>query len=148
MPADGSPQSSQRPTRVLVADDATPFAAGLALTLARDERIEVVGSARDGEEVIELAELLRPDLVLMEIGMPAVDGIEATRRIRARNPDVHVLMLTGVGGGHAGMTKAREAGASAFITKNQTAAELTDAIGEISALVRAFGVDSGGAASR
>jgi DNA-binding NarL/FixJ family response regulator len=142
----GPPQPSQQSTRVLVADDETPFAEELTRMLACDERIEVVGSARDGHEAIELAEMLRPDLVLMEIGMPGVDGVEATRRIRATNPDVRVLMLTGVGGSEATTTRAHEAGASAFITKNQTAAELTEAIGEISALVRAFGVETEGAA--
>jgi DNA-binding NarL/FixJ family response regulator len=144
---DASPQTPPRPTRVLVADDETLFAEALALMLARDERIEVVGSARDGQEAIALADKLRPDLVLMDIAMPVIDGIEATRRIRAENPDVQILILTGVIEDKEKMTKAREAGASAFITKNQTAAELTDAIGEISALVRAFAVGDGAGVS-
>ena len=135
---EGSGASVPR-TRVLLADDEVLFAEALAVMLARDERIDVVGWARDGKEAVELAESLQPDVVLMDIAMPVMDGIEATRRIRAANPDIRVLILTGLEG--AQMTAAHEAGASGFITKNQTAAELTEAISEMSALARAFAAD-------
>jgi two-component system, NarL family, response regulator DesR len=132
-------------TRVLLADDEALFAEALVVMLARDERIDVVGRACDGKEAVELAESLQPDVVLMDLAMPVMDGIEATRRIRAANPDVRVLILTGVEG--AQMTAAREAGASGFITKNQTAAELTEAISEMSALARAFAADQDSAST-
>jgi DNA-binding NarL/FixJ family response regulator len=132
-------------TRVLLADDEALFVEALVVMLARDERIDVVGRACDGKEAVELAESLQPDVVLMDIAMPVMDGIEATRRIRAANPDVRVLILTGVE--DAQMTAAREAGASGFITKNQTAAELTEAISEMSALARAFAADQDSAST-
>jgi DNA-binding NarL/FixJ family response regulator len=127
-----------RPTRVLLADDEALFVEALGLMLARDERIEVVGWARDGEEAVRLAETLEPDVVLMDIAIPVMDGVEASKRIRAANSNVHVLLLTG-GDGDANMAKAQETGATGFITKNQAAAELTEAITEIAALASAFG---------
>jgi DNA-binding NarL/FixJ family response regulator len=128
--------------RVLLADDELLFAEALTAMLARDERIDVIGHARDGKEAVELAESLKPDVVLMDIAMPVMDGIEATRRIRAANPDVGVLILTG--GEAELMMAAREAGASGFITKNETAAQLTEAISEMSALARAFAAEQDG----
>jgi DNA-binding NarL/FixJ family response regulator len=86
--------------------------------LAADARIEVVGVAADGDEALDLAEQLRPDLVLMDIEMPRVNGVDATRAIRDRCPDSQVVMLTGrrerddeVGSG--------EAGAVGFLHKDQ-----------------------------
>jgi DNA-binding NarL/FixJ family response regulator len=128
-----------RRTRVLLADDEALFAEALTVMLGRDDRIDVVGHARDGKEAVELAESLQPDVVLMDIAMPVMDGVEATRRIRAANPAVRVLILTGVES--ALITAAREAGASGFLTKHQTAAQLTEAINEMTALARAFDAD-------
>src|SRR5258708_27382571 len=80
--------------RVLVVDDHALFAEALMLTLGIDDRIEVVGSASSGVEAVSLAEVLRPDVVLMDVHMPSMDGIEATRRVRNVSPGSRVVMVT------------------------------------------------------
>lgn len=80
---------------VLVVEDDALFAEALAEVLRADERIEVAARARDGREGVELADALRPDLVLMGIALPLLDGIEATREIRRRHPTVPVIAISG-----------------------------------------------------
>ena len=116
--------------RVLIADDHRLFAQALEAILATDERIEVVGHARDGVEAVDLAASLDPDVTLMDISMPAMDGFEATRRIRARKPDACVLMLTG-SNARSDVDQARKVGAAGYVTKDRIAAELVDAIVEV-----------------
>src|SRR3974377_1530411 len=84
-----------KPIRVLIADDHLLFTEALEAILSGDDRIEVAGRARDGGEAVELAQKLEPDLVLMDVSMPVLDGIEATREIRAVGSDAAILMLTG-----------------------------------------------------
>jgi len=117
--------------RVLIADDHRLFAQALEAILASDERIEVVGHARDGTEAVELARSLEPDVILMDIAMPGMDGFEATRRIRERKGDACVLMLTG-SNSRSDVDRARKAGAAGYVTKDRIAAELIDAIVEVS----------------
>ena len=116
--------------RVLIADDHRLFAEALETILATDNRIEVVGTARNGEEAVELARNLAPDVVLMDISMPVMDGIEATQRIRAHSEGACILMLTG-SDSSADVDRARAAGAAGYVTKDRIAAELVDAIMEI-----------------
>jgi len=82
------------PTRVVVADDHPTFRRGLGALLATLPDVEVVGEAADGESVIAIAAELTPDVVVMDLNMPGVNGVEATRRIVETNPDVAVLVLT------------------------------------------------------
>jgi DNA-binding NarL/FixJ family response regulator len=112
---------------VLVVDDHALFAEALMLTLAIDERIEVVGSASSGAEAIALTAALRPDVVLMDVHMPNVDGIEATRRIRSIAPCPEVMILTGE---TSAETKryALAAGASRYVTKDTPARLLIEAV--------------------
>jgi len=117
--------------RVLIADDHRLFAEALAAILAIDERIEVVGQAADGEKAVELAASKDPDVVLMDIQMPRLDGVEAARRIRGPNATA-VLMLTGSDSA-ADVARAREAGAAGYVTKDRIASELIDSIVEVSA---------------
>lgn len=80
--------------RVLIADDHPTFRYGLRALLKADPELEVIGEARDGAEAVRLAESLRPDLILMDVGMPEMTGLEATEAILRKNPDVNILMLT------------------------------------------------------
>jgi DNA-binding NarL/FixJ family response regulator len=120
---------------VLIADDHRLFAETLEALLATEDRVEVVGSARDGKEAVRLARKLRPDVILMDISMPVMDGFEATRRIRLDQQDACVLMLTG-SNSRTDVDLARKAGAAGYVTKDRIAAELIDAILEV---VKALG---------
>jgi DNA-binding NarL/FixJ family response regulator len=119
------------PIRVLIADDHRLFAEALEAILSGDERIKVVGHAGDGEEAVKLAHDLNPDVVLMDINMPVMDGIEAARSIRGNSNGASILMLTG-SNSRADVDRARQAGAAGYVTKDRIAAELLDAIVEIS----------------
>lgn len=95
--------------------------------LATEKRIEVIGRARNGIEAVALAGQLLPDLVLMDINMPELDGIEATRRIRSDHPDVQVLIVSA--STLAGeVDRSHSAGAAGFIAKDTMTRELVDAI--------------------
>ncbi len=116
--------------RILIVDDHSLFAEALEAILTTDKRVEVAGQARDGREAVELAERLDPDVVLMDISMPLMDGIEATKHLRRANADARVLMLTG-SNARADVARARRAGAAGYVTKDRIAAELIDAILEV-----------------
>ncbi|MFN2467819.1 MAG: response regulator transcription factor [Gaiellaceae bacterium] len=118
------------PVRVLIADDHRPFCEALEAILGVDPRMRVVGSASNGLEAVDLAKRLRPDLVLMDISMPFLDGVEATHRIRSEVEGTCVLMLTG-SDLPADVARAREAGASGYVVKDRIAAELIEAIVEV-----------------
>ena len=119
----------ESPIRVLIADDHRLFAEALEAILAGESSIEVVGRARNGAEALEPAMELEPDVVLMDISMPVMDGVEATRRIRESRPDACVLMLTGSNTA-ADVDRARDAGAAGYVTKDRIASQLVDAIVE------------------
>ena len=113
--------------RVLVVDDHALFAEALMLTLGIDDRIEVVGSAASGFEAVSLAEALRPDVVLMDVHMPSMDGIEATRRVRNVSPGSRVVMVTAARSPEIAR-HALAAGAERCLTKDTPAVSLIDAI--------------------
>lgn len=118
------------PIRVLIADDHPLFAHALEAILATDSRIYVVGHARDGREAIDLSRALAPQIVLMDISMPILDGIEATRQLRDEGSPTLVLVVSG-SNSRQDVDRAREAGAAAYLTKDRIAAELIDAIVEL-----------------
>jgi DNA-binding NarL/FixJ family response regulator len=122
---------SEGKIRVLIADDHRLFAEALAAILATDDRFEVVAQAHDGEKAVELAAAEKPDVVLMDISMPRLDGVEAVRRIKKKRRSVAVLMLTG-SSSSADVARAREAGAEGYVTKDRIASELIDSIVEVS----------------
>jgi DNA-binding NarL/FixJ family response regulator len=118
--------------RVLIADDHRLFAEALEVILAGDRRIAVVGHAGDGGEAVRLAQELKPDVVLMDISMPVMDGIEAAQAIRKTDGKACILMLTG-SNSRSDVDRARQAGAAGYVTKDRIASELIDAIVEIAA---------------
>jgi len=103
--------------RVLIADDQTLFRVGLARLLEEDPRVEIVGQAGDGAEAVKLAGTVMPDVILMDLKMPNVDGIEATRQILAKHPGVKVLLLTTFEADNH-VIQALKAGASGYILKD------------------------------
>ena len=111
--------------RVLLADDHRLYAESLMAVLSEDERVDVVGIAADGEEAVRLAAEFRPDVILMDLMMPVMDGLEATRRIRATGLPVQILVLTGDAdsGGRGGGRRGRCDGVPAQGTRRRGAAE-------------------------
>ena len=109
--------SNSASVRVLIADDQTLFRVGLARLLEEDERVKIVGQAGDGVEAVKLAGSLKPDVVLMDLKMPNLDGIEATRQIVAAHPGVKVLLLTTFEADNH-VIQALKAGASGYILKD------------------------------
>jgi two-component system, NarL family, response regulator LiaR len=122
--------SPQPPIRVLIADDHLLFAEALQLTLAADKRVEVVGHAPDGKSAVEQAGSLRPDVILMDLDMPVLDGIEATRTVRRFVPDCRVAVLTASLLPEDAL-RARAAGAAAYLTKGCSAGDLLEAVLEL-----------------
>jgi DNA-binding NarL/FixJ family response regulator len=118
--------------RVLLVEDHGLVRAGLERLLATVEDLEVVGGAADGAEAIELAAEKRPDVVLMDLSMPNVDGVQATREIVATNPDAQVVVLTSVGD-REHILAALDAGAVGYLLKD---AEPEELIGGIRAAAR------------
>jgi DNA-binding NarL/FixJ family response regulator len=113
--------------RVLAADDQRVVREGLAMLLGLLPDVVVVGTAADGEEVLALAAELRPDVILMDLRMPRMDGVEATRRLRERDPAVKVVVLTTYADDRS-VLDALRAGALGYLTKDAGAAEIQQAL--------------------
>jgi two-component system, NarL family, response regulator NreC len=118
---------SIEPVRVLIADDHTIVRSGVRLLLNAEADMRVVGEALDGREALELTESLRPDVVLMDIAMPVMDGLEATRLLKERFPHVHVIVLT-MHRSDEYFFEMLKAGASGYILKAAKPGELVDAV--------------------
>jgi len=115
------------PVRVVVVDDQALFRTGLARLLNEDERIEVVGQAEDGLAALGVVAKLKPDVVLMDLKMPNLDGIEATRRMLANNPDTKVLILTSFDA-DTSIIQALKAGAAGYVLKDSQAEGIVSSI--------------------
>lgn len=118
------------PTRVLIVDDEPLFMEMVGVMLDAEEDLVLVGRARNGEEAVRLASKLQPDLIVMDISMPVMDGIDATRAIREQDPSACILILTG-GSSITEIDDARKAGAAGYLTKDRIASDL---FGEIRSL--------------
>ncbi|MCM3268499.1 response regulator transcription factor [Paenibacillus elgii] len=115
------------PYRIIICDDQTLIRQSLAIVLERQPGIEVAGEAADGIEAVEQAALLRPDLILMDMRMPRMDGIEATRSIAQAYPDIKIVALTTFEEDEL-ITGCLEAGAIGYLLKDLTPEELLKAI--------------------
>ncbi len=113
--------------RILIADDHTIFRSGLRLLLSSEPAFEVIAEAEDGAQAIDLANQLKPDVILMDIGMPGINGYEATRRIKKSNPKVNVLVLT-MHRSEEYFFKMLDAGASGYVLKGAETEELIRAV--------------------
>lgn len=119
--------TDNRTARVLIADDQTLFRSGLARLLDVDDRVTVVGEASDGLDAVKQALALKPEIVLMDIKMPNLDGIEATRRITTENPKIKVLMLTTFEADNH-VIQALKAGASGYVLKDSQPSAIVSSI--------------------
>lgn len=117
--------TSRWPMRVLLVDDHALFREGVAALLETRSEFEVVGEARDGREALALACRLRPDLILMDIQMPEVGGMEATRLIKAALPEAKIVILT-VSEDEQDLFEAIKSGAQGYLLKNMKSADLFD----------------------
>lgn len=115
------------PIRVLIADDHTIVRSGVRLLLEAEPDIQVVGEALDGAQAVELAASLRPNVILMDIAMPGMDGMEATRQIKARFSEIQVLVLT-MHRKDEYFFEMLKAGASGYILKGADTSELIKAV--------------------
>ena len=113
--------------RVLIADDHTIVRAGVRLLLEAEPDIEVVGEAVNGNEAMSLTESLKPEVVLMDIAMPDTNGLDATRLLKERFPETHVLVLT-VHRSEEYFFEMLKAGASGYVLKGAETSELIDAV--------------------
>jgi len=130
------------PLRIVIAEDDDRLAAAVEQSLQADGRFVVVGRAAGGEEAVRLVEQEAPDIVLMDIGMPGLDGIAATRAIRARDAGQHVVIYTG-SDEYDDVARADSAGAAGYLHKSAlTSPELGDALAVLHAN-RAHAADDG-----
>ena len=118
--------------RVLIVDDEPLFRQVLESLLDVEQGVEIVGKGANGKQAVKLAQELEPDVIVMDVSMPVMDGLEATREIRDQDPSARVLILTG-GTSVTDVDKARTAGASSYLTKDRIAAELVDEIRNLGA---------------
>src|SRR3712207_2551 len=132
---------STKPTRVMVADDHALFRYGLKAMLANAEGFEVVGEAATGEEVVEKVAQTRPDIILMDIQMPGINGIEATRRVLERDPSIGVVVVTMFEDDDS-VFAAMRAGARGYVLKGADAEEVVKVIGAVAEGEAHFGPES------
>jgi len=144
--SDSASQSVSKPqarasVRVLIADDHTVMRDGLFLLLSRQHDIQVVGEAADGQEAVKLARQLRPDVILMDVSIPKVDGIEATRIIHRELPKIRIIGLSMFEDGER-KKKMANAGAVKYVSKSRASDDLVEAIRACAAVQQASGESS------
>lgn len=125
------PEARSTPFRIVIADDHGLVRQGFRSMLAREEGVEVVGEAEDGREAVEICSRLRPDLVLMDVRMPELDGLAATREIKQRYPETSVLMVT-MQENPDYLLEAVKAGAAGYVLKGSRNSQIMSAIRRVS----------------
>ena len=123
---------SMQPIRVLLVDDHAMFLAALHALLDHDDRIEIVGETDNGAHALELEERLHPDVALVDLQLPVMDGFETTKRLHERRPDLRVVVISGLSS-EGVAEQAAAAGADAFLFKGGLHDEIVDTILEASA---------------
>jgi two-component system, NarL family, response regulator LiaR len=119
--------SEGKPIRVMLVDDHAVVRGGISKFLTVYKDLELVGEAESGEEAVRLAQRLQPDVVLMDLKMPGMDGVSATRQVREKSPGTRVIVLTSFAEDNM-VQGALQAGAMGYLLKNVTAADLANAI--------------------
>lgn len=119
-------------TKILIADDHPLLCEALSQTLSKEQDMEVVGKANDGEEAVSMASQLQPDVVIMDILMPKLDGIEASKRIKAATPNIAILILTAYDDDNY-VLGLLEAGAAGYLLKSARGQDLVEAVRAIRA---------------
>lgn len=127
--------SAAEPIRTLLVDDDPLFLQALIALLAADERIEIVGTASNGKEAVDSASLMRPDIVTMDIAMPIMDGVEATRQIIERLSRTRIVLVSSSDDADRAEA-ARRVGASAYVTKSRAVDLLVETIVGVSLRAR------------
>jgi DNA-binding NarL/FixJ family response regulator len=117
--------------RIVIADDHRAFAEALAATMRMEDDLSVVAIVHDGEAAIEVAIKQEPDVVLMDLQMPGVDGIAATRRIKEKHPETHVVILSATSEEHE-RARALDAGAEGYLSKERSVKEVTSSVRAVS----------------
>jgi len=130
--------ASSEPLRILLADDHVPFRDGLRALLGTVEALEVIGEVGSGDEAVSSAAVLQPDVILMDLRMPGLDGIEATRRIVVTSPHIAVLVLT-MFEDDGSVFAALRAGARGYLLKGADRAEIVRAIHAVASGEAIFG---------
>ena len=113
--------------RVLVVDDHEPFRSFVCSTLGKRPELQIVGQASDGQEAVQKAEKLHPDLILLDVGLPTLNGIEAARRIRKLSPDSKILFVSQESCADV-VQEALSLGALGYVVKAQAGSELLPAV--------------------
>ena len=124
--------SMPSPVRVLIVDDEPLFVEMVQALLQRENDIDVVGMAAHGQDAVRLAAQLDPDVIVMDVSMPVMNGIDATRAILEQNPRACVLILTG-GSSIVEIDNARKAGVAGYLTKDRIASDLVAEIRSVAA---------------
>lgn len=120
-------RATQEPSRIIIADDHPLFRSAIRQTLEDHPDLEVVAEAANGQEAVGFCRRLRPELVLMDLGMPVMDGVAVTRAIKRESPKILVLILTAIDDSR-GLSDSLEAGAAGYILKDAPAAQITHAV--------------------
>jgi serine phosphatase RsbU (regulator of sigma subunit)/DNA-binding NarL/FixJ family response regulator len=128
--AKGNVMADKKPIRVIIVDDQAIVRSGLAAFLMAFDELHLVGEATDGEEAVQLCEMVHPDIVLMDLKMPRMDGISATHTIQQRWPDIKILVLTSFREKEM-VQGALDAGAAGYLLKDITSKELAQAIFQV-----------------